>query len=512
MLTKQIEGFAEKCGCYWKQSSYGPFRLELVSSSGMEEVDVRSAGPQLGFDFGLSPGAPGSESATLRRTFLLRHTGYPESPPRKITQLQHLAWPDFDVPEDTRGLLNLIREVDVLRSEVDAEDCYSDAPPPPVLLHCSAGIGRTGGFIVADAALDGIRHEMSKSRTGKTSDGDALTSQMFSISDSRGDMVSTASPSPMSVDGLDTETHKARDPFSLRRPSMVTSKPPRALCMRRSCKDGSGTDTSAVQSDDSRTRSLSPGPSVPGTASCSSSASGLRPSAFMHDTEIHMPSPKQSGGIPPRKSFVSLLAEPEPMSPPSESPAGALSRFRSALASRSVDTCTMTSTTLPSVFSTSLPLTDKSTAATSSFPVSVESSRSPSPAKDAEQVQNPTTFDYTEPRRLHDNASPEPLSSYNEPVRCLLEDMREQRMSLCQSLRQYVFVHRMIVEGALDIVDEAHALALPDDSPIKCKRGPSPTELPMEDKQGAVRLTKRPSFNRRERNGAYSDAGSVVTP
>jgi len=32
--------------------------------------------------------------------------------------------------------------------------------------------------------------------------------------------------------------------------------------------------------------------------------------------------------------------------------------------------------------------------------------------------------------------------------------MREQRMSLCQSLRQYVFVHRAIIEGSLMIVDE----------------------------------------------------------
>ena len=35
-----------------------------------------------------------------------------------------------------------------------------------------------------------------------------------------------------------------------------------------------------------------------------------------------------------------------------------------------------------------------------------------------------------------------------------MEDMHEQQMSLCQSLRQYVFVHRAIIEGALMIVDE----------------------------------------------------------
>ena len=126
-------------------------------------------------------------------------------------------------------------------------------------------------------------------------------------------------------------------------------------------------------------------------------------------------------------------------------------------------------------------------------------------------MQSTTAFDYTEPRRLHDNASPELLSSYNEPVRSLLDDMREQRMSLCQSLRQYVFVHRAIVEGALDIVDEERALAHQDDNPSKGKRAPSPTELLMEDKQGAVRLTKRPSFKRKERSDTFNEGETVET-
>jgi hypothetical protein len=91
----------------------------------------------------------------------------------------------------------------------------------------------------------------------------------------------------------------------------------------------------------------------------------------------------------------------------------------------------------------------------------------------------------------------------------MLEDMREQRMSLCQSLRQYVFVHRAIVEGALDIVDEERGLAALGGSPSKGKRGPSPTELPIEDRKGGVRLSKRPSFKRRDRSEASIEVAAA---
>ena len=127
-------------------------------------------------------------------------------------------------------------------------------------------------------------------------------------------------------------------------------------------------------------------------------------------------------------------------------------------------------------------------------------------------------FDYTEPRELHGDDSPPLLSSLEEPLRQILEDMREQRMSLCQSLRQYVFVHNAIIEGALIVAEEEQKRLgkeirevfdpdspspLPTEPPggsltshFSGKRGASPTELPKEDKKGDVALAKRPSVKR----------------
>jgi len=92
---------------------------------------------------------------------------------------------------------------------------------------------------------------------------------------------------------------------------------------------------------------------------------------------------------------------------------------------------------------------------------------------------------------------------------------------LCQSLRQYVFVHAAIIEGALMVLDQEkestqpkiqQASTLTPDSVYGSedafmassvsigKRGASPTELLKEGKTGKVLEPKRPSIKRKHRS------------
>lgn len=93
---------------------------------------------------------------------------------------------------------------------------------------------------------------------------------------------------------------------------------------------------------------------------------------------------------------------------------------------------------------------------------------------DQRAVDHPV-IDYKLPRELHSDLSPPLISSFAEPICTVIQDMREQRMSLCQSLRQYVFVHAAVVEGVLRIVDEERELCgtSGDTSPAERRPGAS---------------------------------------
>ena len=64
---------------------------------------------------------------------------------REVSHYQYVTWPDFGVPSSPITFLNFlmaVRESGVLESDVG-----------PAIIHCSAGIGRSGTFCLVDSCL-----------------------------------------------------------------------------------------------------------------------------------------------------------------------------------------------------------------------------------------------------------------------------------------------------------------------------------------------------------------------
>ncbi|VDL61179.1 unnamed protein product [Hymenolepis diminuta] len=81
------------------------------------------------------------------RTFTVQKSGCREK--REVRQLQFTAWPDHGVPNHPAPLLMFLRRVNAeFIPEVG-----------PIIVHCSAGVGRTGAYIVLDILLQQMHHE-----------------------------------------------------------------------------------------------------------------------------------------------------------------------------------------------------------------------------------------------------------------------------------------------------------------------------------------------------------------
>ncbi|XP_024872165.1 tyrosine-protein phosphatase Lar isoform X8 [Temnothorax curvispinosus] len=124
MMTKLEERTRIKCDQYWPTRGSETYGQMTVTISDVQEL-----------------------ATYCIRTFQVCRAGYSER--REIKQLQFTAWPDHGVPEHPAPFLQFLRRVRSLNVPDSG----------PLVVHCSAGVGRTGCFIVIDSMLERIKHE-----------------------------------------------------------------------------------------------------------------------------------------------------------------------------------------------------------------------------------------------------------------------------------------------------------------------------------------------------------------
>ncbi|KAJ7421764.1 receptor-type tyrosine-protein phosphatase V-like protein [Pitangus sulphuratus] len=127
MLTVCMENGRVLCDHYWPSESapvsYGQVRVHLLTQSSSEEWTMRE--------------------------FKLWHEGLRAE--RFVSHLHYTAWPDHGIPESTTSIMTF--------RELVREHIQSAKDAGPTLVHCSAGVGRTGTFIALDRLLQQMKQE-----------------------------------------------------------------------------------------------------------------------------------------------------------------------------------------------------------------------------------------------------------------------------------------------------------------------------------------------------------------
>ncbi|XP_063686279.1 tyrosine-protein phosphatase corkscrew-like [Bolinopsis microptera] len=128
MVTKEVERGKNKCYRYWptntaEPDTYGNITVKLDSET--------------------------HDDTFIIRRMTITHIKQPRDK-RSLLHYQYVAWPDHGVPKDPApcidGINNIGRELDIHESRHKHR--------PPIIVHCSAGIGRTGTVIVLDCLIN----------------------------------------------------------------------------------------------------------------------------------------------------------------------------------------------------------------------------------------------------------------------------------------------------------------------------------------------------------------------
>jgi tyrosine-protein phosphatase 2/3 len=190
MLTAESEGGQLKSHPYWHTNDYGPLKLKLFAEkriplelnkakgpkARLKRPSVgqrRSTNPLTEAEKSSAAGAqqqcPPEAPFAIVRHFTLSHSNLPFQPMREVTQLQYTQWPDFGAPAHPQDLLALIEQTSKYVRGTASPTIPAPGPAEPaakgqkpMLVHCSAGCGRTGTFCTVDSVVDMLKRQWAE--------------------------------------------------------------------------------------------------------------------------------------------------------------------------------------------------------------------------------------------------------------------------------------------------------------------------------------------------------------
>lgn len=127
MLTAVLESCGVKCNTYWPD---GLGEMRKYNDLTVQLFDVAEA------------------PTYVVRKFDLSHPSASRS--RVIVHIQYMSWPDRTTPSSCEELIQLVQLTRVMYNQYSNKGCDT---PSPILIHCSAGVGRTGTYICVEQVM-----------------------------------------------------------------------------------------------------------------------------------------------------------------------------------------------------------------------------------------------------------------------------------------------------------------------------------------------------------------------
>ncbi|CEP60090.1 tyrosine protein phosphatase PTP3 LALA0_S01e02828g [Lachancea lanzarotensis] len=153
-LTDEFENGVEKCYNFWSEGNYDGIQIKLL-----EEYNIE-ASAELGINTG---------PVVLRRIQINQVDGEVH----ETLQAQVRNWPDMGIMVNPRQVLEIVCLKNLVIRELFDKNVYPAGYLPTILVHCSAGCGRTGTLCALDTVLsnasklDGLKEEWAGRKTAK---------------------------------------------------------------------------------------------------------------------------------------------------------------------------------------------------------------------------------------------------------------------------------------------------------------------------------------------------------